>query len=363
MRVLVLWSHPSGYIHACLNELAKSASVTALMFHPSDEAPFDPHRFTELRYKQIWLDSYDSSQAIKSLADSTFSSADICLISGWHHPFYLNSIVKNLPSTCVRVLCFDWQWISSFRNYLKALYGVVYKSKLFDAAFVPGERQFQFAIRVGFPSERIFTGLYAADTSLVGLARSSKRLNQIVFVGRLVPEKGCDALISAWHSLQLSGSFPSNWSLHVYGTGPLRNKFTSLPNCECHGFTQPEDLARALGKAKILVAPSQVEPWGLQIHEATCAGLVVIASNVCGSSVHLVRPGFNGDLIPSCNPASLADSIKGLVHCCTYNPDAFDNMSRNSLALSRQFSPSLWADVVHSIYASLSNSKIKSMIK
>jgi len=355
----VLWSHPSGYLHSCLNELAKSAEVTALMFQPSANAPFDPKCFTEFRYQPVWIDVQDPFKVINTLSNVMLFSFDICLISGWNHSFYVNLISRHLSPTCVRVLCFDWPWISSFRNYIKALYGLFYKSRIFDAAFVPGERQYQFAIRAGFSPKQIFTGLYAADSSLINAASTSQRLDHVVFVGRLVPDKGCDSLISAWHSLQLSGSFPNNWTLHVYGTGPLRNNFSSLPNCECHGFTQPKDLARALGQSKILVAPSQVEPWGLQIHEATCAGLVVIASHSCGSCVHLVRPRVNGDLVPPNHHRLLENSIKALVHCADHYPDEFDKMSRNSLALSKQYSPSLWADAVHSICASLAEAKTK----
>lgn len=44
----------------------------------------------------------------------------------------------------------------------------------------------------------------------------------------------------------------------------------------------------------ILILPSYHEPWGLVVNEAMAAGLPVIVSNECGSSLDLVRDGENG---------------------------------------------------------------------
>jgi|694.fasta_scaffold00840_48 glycosyltransferase involved in cell wall biosynthesis len=350
-NILVLWSHHSGYLHGCLQELSRHADVIAVFFEPAEEAPFSKDYFSDANYSIVWINRASNKIADLIAAKLVFFRADLCLCSGWHHHFYLHYLSSSLKDECIRVLCFDWQWTPIFRNYLKALYGSLYRSKLFHACFVPGERQFQFAKRVGFRARYIYQGLYSASPNSSQWISWGERRNRIVFIGRLVESKGCAQLAAAWNKLQANNLASSSWSLDIFGVGPLEPLFLQLNNCNLYGFLQPGELAMELASSKILCAPSLVEPWGVQIHEATLAGLAVVASDACGSAVHLVKSGFNGEIVPNGDITSLSSSLDRLTQLDEPVYRALEKYGSCSRLLSGQYSPMIWANTVMNMLA------------
>jgi glycosyltransferase involved in cell wall biosynthesis len=350
--VLVLWSHHSGYLHGCLQELAKYAVVTALFFEPAETAPFAKDFFGDAIYNIIWINPSDQNVTESIAAGLSHLRPDVCLCSGWHHRFYMHFLSVYLMPDCIKVLCFDWQWTSTFKNYLKAGYGRLFRSRIFDACFVPGERQYQFALRVGFPSSAIYQGLYSASSISLEPIPWGERHNRVVFVGRLVESKGCMELAAAWSQLQDQRKIPVSWSLDVFGIGPLESLFIDLKRCRVHGFRQPDEIAKVLGSSKILCAPSLEEPWGVQIHEATSAGLPVVVTDSCGSAVHLVKSRFNGEIVSSGDVASLMSALCRLIGLDGPVCSALEEYGSCSKLLSSQFSPTIWAHTVMQILAS-----------
>jgi glycosyltransferase involved in cell wall biosynthesis len=353
IKVLVLWSHHSGYLHGCLQELARYARIKAVFFEPSPAAPYSKQYFSDANYDILWLNA-GSLGRLEELTDRLSGfDPDLCLCSGWHHKLFIGYVAKALRPHCVKALCFDWQWQPTLRNRLKAVYGTVYRSHFFDACFVSGERQYQFALRAGFSSKTIFQGLYAGSSSFAQPLPWSERSNRVVFVGRLVESKGCRFLATAWNDLQSRRLIPSSWVLDVYGVGPLDYLFSDLPRCKLHGFLQPDRIGCELGRAKILCAPSLDEPWGLQIHEGSIAGLAIIATDICGSAVHLVRSGFNGVIVPKADADRLGSAIQALVALDLPEYGQLVEHGYRSQMLSMQFTPALWAKTVLSIYSNM----------
>jgi glycosyltransferase involved in cell wall biosynthesis len=351
MHTLVLWSHHSGYLHGCLQQLSRYSRVTAVFFEPALEAPYSKNILSDSDYDIIWISPSDTTSLAEALFRINCLDIDLCLVSSWHHRFYMNSVLKLLQKCSVKVLCHDWQWEPSFRNYAKALYGSVYRSRIFDACFVPGERQYQFAQRAGFPNCAIYQGLYAANPDDISCQPWHQRSDSIAFVGRLVESKGCKVLASSWYELQSKSLLPPTWYLEVFGVGPYVSLFQGLPKCNLHGFVQPQQIGIALSKAKILCAPSLFEPWGLQIHEATIAGLAILATHACGSAVHLVRSMYNGDIVASANALHLATSIHKLVNLDLPQVDLLKVYGTRSRMLSTQYSPEIWAETAMSIFS------------
>ncbi|MEA5413978.1 glycosyltransferase family 4 protein [Synechococcus sp. BA-132 BA5] len=344
--ILVLWSHHSGYLHGCLQELARYVEVTALFFEPAESAPFAKDFFGDAIYNIIWINPVDLSVTESISANLSLFQPDLCLCSGWHHRFYMHLLSQSLKHRCIRVLCFDWQWAPTFRNYLKAAFGSLFRSRMFDACFVAGERQYQFARRAGFPSSAIYQGLYSASVVSSQSIPWGERRNRVVFVGRLVESKGCRQLAAAWSQLQTQRIIPAAWSLDVFGVGPLESLFIGMQGCQVHGFRQPDEIAEVLASSKILCAPSLEEPWGVQIHEATLAGLAVVATDVCGSAVHLVRSGFNGEIVSRGDAVSLLSALSRLIQLDEPVSSALEEYGSCSKLLSRQFSPVIWANTV-----------------
>jgi glycosyltransferase involved in cell wall biosynthesis len=113
-----------------------------------------------------------------------------------------------------------------------------------------------------------------------------------LFVGRLAPEKGTGTMLAAWD--RLGTRIP----LKIVGDGPLRDLVVGAaarqPNVEWLGHRPVADVHALMGKADMLVFPSQwYETFGRVAAEAFAAGTPVIAANI-GAVAELVEHGRTG---------------------------------------------------------------------
>lgn len=110
------------------------------------------------------------------------------------------------------------------------------------------------------------------------------KANDLVFVGRLVPDKGVDILLRALQNLRTHG--PHKPHLTIIGEGPEKEKLQRLVvelNIESSvsfvGQLQGEQLVRELNAHHILVVPSLWnEPFGIVALEGIACGCAVVAS-------------------------------------------------------------------------------------
>ena len=127
-----------------------------------------------------------------------------------------------------------------------------------------------------------------------------------LFAGRLVQDKGILDLIAA-HK-QLAGN---DLALVVAGEGPLDSEVRASPNVHSVGFAQTEQLIELYALAEWTVVPSHREPWGVVVNEALACGSAVIVSDRVGAGTDLVVDGVNGRVVPSGDPAALAEALAG----------------------------------------------------
>ena len=110
-----------------------------------------------------------------------------------------------------------------------------------------------------------------------------ERAGDLVFVGRLVSDKGVDLLLDALARLAAEGLRPG---LTVVGDGPeaprLREQAARLGlggQVELTGTRTGEELVEILNRHRILVAPSRYnEPFGIVALEAIACGCAVVGS-------------------------------------------------------------------------------------
>lgn len=135
---------------------------------------------------------------------------------------------------------------------------------------------------------------------------------RFLYSGRLVAVKRVDVLIDAFASI--AGAC-EDWDLVIAGRGPLESKLRRAVPASLEkrvrflGFLQMDELRFAYACSHALVHPSEREPWGLVINEAVAAGLAVIATDVTGAALELVRPGTNGLLVRPRDPIALARAM------------------------------------------------------
>ena len=116
----------------------------------------------------------------------------------------------------------------------------------------------------------------------------------IVFLGRLVMEKGLDVFAESIVRLRQAG-VPHK--VLVIGDGPARGWFeTNLPGAVFAGFKTGDDLGQALASGDVFFNPSVTETFGNVTLEAMASGLPVVAAGATGSA-SLVADKVTGRLV------------------------------------------------------------------
>jgi glycosyltransferase involved in cell wall biosynthesis len=220
------------------------------------------------------------------------------------------------------------------------------------AFVVPGKSSFAYLRTLGAREHVIFTAPNAVDnTFFVAQAEKArahatefreklKLLPQfILFVGRLVPEKGVFDLLEAYAKLE--NSLRSEVGLVFAGDGPSRAelaqqaKHITPGTVSFPGFAHREDLACFYALADVLVLPTHSDPWGLVVNEAMACGLPIIVSSVAGCAADLVEDGWNGYVVPPRDSEKLSEAIDSVVR----QPELRHQMSARSLERIRNYSP------------------------
>jgi glycogen synthase len=147
----------------------------------------------------------------------------------------------------------------------------------------------------------------------------------IIFVGRLVPDKGVDLLLEAIRPLEREGLRPS---LTIVGTGPEEPALRELARTRglesqvsFAGQKSSEEVARLMRDHRVLAVPSRwKEPFGMVALEGIASGCIVVGSRE-GGLADAIGPG--GLTFPNGDVDALATAL-----ACTLrapsppNPDA-----------------------------------------
>ena len=154
---------------------------------------------------------------------------------------------------------------------------------------------------------------------LPGASKAAARGEQLrasgfISVARLVPQKGLDVLVAALP--RLSGSAAA-WPVTVVGDGPeheaLQQQAKDLGvsnRLRFLGFRSDPD--QFLAEAAVFVLPSRFEGMPNALLEAMAAGLAVIVTDASPGPLEVVEPGLSGLVVPSDDPAALAEAMQAL---------------------------------------------------
>jgi len=153
-----------------------------------------------------------------------------------------------------------------------------------------------------------------------GFSTTNKGERMILFVGRLVHEKGVHILINAFEKLlrdqKMKKSNAYSSSLIIIGEGPVKQSLKREVQRlglekQVHflGFVDGTTLVSLYGSADVLVVPSLYEPFGIVVLEAMSSRMPVIVSDV-GGLAEIVKDGITGLKFPAGNADYLAAAIK-----------------------------------------------------
>jgi glycosyltransferase involved in cell wall biosynthesis len=104
-------------------------------------------------------------------------------------------------------------------------------------------------------------------------------LEQVLFAGRLAPEKNLGAVVEAAEQLP-------QLQFRIAGDGPLREwvqeQAARLPNLEYIGWVRRQQIRPLIDATDILVLPSTIESFGTIALEAMARARLVVVSSQCG---------------------------------------------------------------------------------
>jgi glycosyltransferase involved in cell wall biosynthesis len=297
MKIVICWSHISGYMAACWRALAATPGVEVFLlgFESDPIAPFDTRLLGNIRHRLLSETDRQNFELTRQIV--TGEKPDVMLVSGWFHPAYRKLVADPAVAGATKIMAVD----TPFRGDLKQAVGrhlLKPLLKRFDRIVVATERGYTYAKYLGFGESQIRRGIYGIDYAAFATCAEQRLANpagwpkKFLYVGRYAPEKGMDVLTKAYQQYRANSRDP--WELVCCGRGPLAGAVAGWPGVSERGFVPPDQQARVFAECGAFVIASNYEPWGAAIAEAGASGLPLICSNACSSIVDLLRDAYNG---------------------------------------------------------------------
>jgi len=221
---------------------------------------------------------------------------------------------------------------------------------------VPGRAAEEYLRVQGIRSDRIFFAPNAVDNDLFSslalharhdMAGTRRDLDlparYILFVGRLVREKGIFELLNAY--ADLAQDLRRQLALVFVGDGPARGELQKKASAvtpgtvKFQGFVQRDQLPAYYALAEMFVLPTYTDTWGLVVNEAMACAVPVIVSRVAGCAADLIRESENGLLVEPKGVSSLRSAISKLAT----QPDLCAKMGAKARQVIAQYSPQAWS--------------------
>lgn len=242
------------------------------------------------------------------------SPFEVTRLARWCDVFFQNNvslrfIFAALPAIPRLVIAYQ-TWIrrtdgrSSIQHWIKSRVSLVAKRNVAISR----------AIEISIPGRCILIP-NPYDHAIYRKIDGIERKPDLVFVGRLVSDKGVDILINALGRLNLRGIVPR---LTIVGSGPEESSLRRQATEACAsgqvvfaGSLRGEELAHELNGHSVLVVPSRwAEPFGVVALEGIACGCVVIGSASGGLPDAI---GDCGYLFPNGDDHALADLIDRVI--------------------------------------------------
>jgi glycosyltransferase involved in cell wall biosynthesis len=211
-----------------------------------------------------------------------------------------------------------------------------------DSIIVPGTMSRNFIISKGARSSKIFMAPNIVDNDKffkqsseirehIEVYKNQLNVNNkkiIIYVGRLVKEKGIEYLLSAYKKIKEE---TNDIGLIIVGDGDFRPDLEKI--CIDQGirdvyFTGWLEDKKILyySISDIFIFPTLRDVWGLATNEAMCCNLPVIVTKAAGCAQDMIVPGENGYIVDPANSEQLYLAVKDII----FNDDKLKKMGNKS---------------------------------
>lgn len=309
IKVVFCWSDISGYMAACWRNLHNlpNIDVSVIAFKNSTETAFSDELMQGIPCHLLDRQTRENANLIKHLVLK--EHPDVLVFTGWlHKPYRQLAFASELRDT-IKVMGMDTPWWGTWKQYLAPLALRSYLGQM-DKVVVTGDRSWQYARRLGVAPGNIVQGFYGIDyhawSPLLAQRLKLEWPRSFLFVGRYAASKAPDVLAKAYHLYRAQVSEP--WKLVCCGQGLLESQLVGV-GIDNRGFVQPSQMPDIWLSAGAFILPSRFDPWPLALVEAAATGLPVVCTDICGSSVEVIRSGYNGLVIEPNHPQALAKAL------------------------------------------------------
>jgi len=348
IKAMFLYTELAAYNQACFNTAIKRGNDIYIIRYPiNSEAPYDfNNKLTSVKLRT----DFDTADSI--ITHIREISPDIIIVSGWKDKGYLK-VASYFYNKIPTVLAFDNKWKGNIKQQLSRLLSSKLLLNKFSHAWVPGKKQEQFALKLGFSPNKIIKYFYSCDyenySNIYNETLKAKTYNYpkvFLFIGRYIKSKGIFELWKAFVELCDNNNNNNNWKLICVGTGEDWENRTIHKNISHLNFVQAKDMLDVYKKSGVYVMPSLSEPWGVSLHEAASAGLPVITTKNVGASEIFLKENINGFSIKA---GSSKEILKAMIKFTKMNDEQLLQMSKESVNLSKKITPDIWVDKLMSI--------------
>jgi len=292
------------------------------------------------------IDHYESEGlqfvSYQDFRHQDFMNFDIIIMNSWNFPKYRKFARVNRKA-CV-IMTMDNQYLHTLKQqfFLASRIGAIYIRSIVDFVYVGGPRQERYAKLLGFPASRIKLGVYAYDSDLFQDQSPATRQKQFLFVGRKIPEKGLDTLLSSYEIYRIlcEENDLEPWELVLAGPGNLERTVNGTSE---YGYLTPIDTADLMKRSTCLILPSKSEPYGVVLLEAAATGSLIIATDRVGAVEQTIKEGVNGYVVPSSSPRLMAEAM---LKTTQLNSRQIEAGRAESTQRAEFFTPKAWAQRV-----------------
>lgn len=224
----------------------------------------------------------------------------------WDAPFEKQPLIRKLKNFLLRLIPSN-----IYRNV--------------DIVFAVGRKSKEYFISNKVNPNKIYLIPDVSETpvckyvDLRKLYHIEKSKKIILYLGRLIPQKGVKELLKAYSLLD--SNLRSKCFLLIAGDGVTfekNKKFAEslqIENVVFVGKVAPSERQNYFSQCDIFVYPGiffegRVDVWGLSLNEALQHGKVLISTDAVGSAYELIKDGINGYRIEPGNIKELSNSLR-----------------------------------------------------
>ena len=343
-NIVFLYTEIAEYFLACIEKaVQKNVHIHIFRWKLNNEAPFQFRNLEKVNFYN--REDYSEESLLEEILKI---NPAIILTSGWIDNGYMKVAQFFRKKKIPVVVCLDNQWDGSFRQRIASIFGRRFIKNRFSHAWVVGNRQKKYALKLGFKEANIETGFYSADYELYdkyyqqSLEIKSKKIPQkFIFVGRYIEQKNIFFLWNCF--IEFIEQTKSNYQLISIGTGELFEKRINHNSIIHKGFIQPIEFEEIINNTGIFILPSKFEPWGVVVHEFAIAGYPLVCSNTVGACDYFLEEGKNGYTF---NPNDKQSLINIFIEISEKSDEELRKMGENSRKLSQIITPEKWTETL-----------------